>query len=68
MIVIRGPKTEVESNWIYHKKQLIFRWEWNKKQDWTIISKYKHGCNMHKHGKKAKRTNHINLFLTCCED
>ena len=69
MIMIRDPKTfcfnfdwskDVDENlkqwnWIDHKTQWIFSWEYNKKADWTIIVEYKHGNNIHDHKKQQNK-------------
>ena len=78
MVVIRDPKTfcfnfdwpkYVDQN-LKYKIELI---EKNneplaenkiKNEIEQLFLKYRHGNNIHEHKKTAKRTNHINLFLT----
>ena len=60
MIVLRDRKTfysdfnwpnNVHENLKHETEFIIFSWEWNKKRNWKILSKYKHGNNIHEHGK-----------------
>ena len=78
MTVIREPKTfyfdfdwfkTVDEN-LKHEIEIIIKsnksFAENKiKNDIEqLLTKYKHGNNIHEHGKQKKQMNHINLFLT----
>ena len=52
-------------NWIHYKMQWIFSWDKIKNEVEQLLLKYKHGYDIHEHGKQRKWMNHIKLFLTC---
>ena len=82
MTVIRDPKTfcfnfdcskDVDEN-LKHETELILKSNESlaenkiKNNIEKLLLKYKHGNNIHEHGKQQNRMNHVDLFLTCHKD